>query len=57
MTQHGPATLEHLIDKILICGETSSINNILLIEILIRLAKILEDIHSVGFAHNDLKPD
>ena len=57
MTQHGTITLDDLVKLIDKRGETSSINKILLIDILVRLAKILEDIHVVGFAHNDLKAD
>lgn len=49
MTRHGGATLASWVD--------SHIALIPCLEILLDLAGILEDLHSQGFAHNDLKDD
>ena len=49
MTRHGTHTLHDM--------DMGTTNEILLIDILVDLTKILEEVHSVGYVHNDLKAD
>ena len=58
MTRHGSFTLHKLICDIDESGQAPSTNiKVLVIDILVHLSKILENVHSAGFSHNDLKGD